>query len=392
MMSVSCASATGAANAAGSGGTDDETSWVGTWACAQYLTETGNMPPVSLGDKTLRQVVRVSLAGSRVRVKFSNRCGTGPLEIKEARLAVSAGASAINAATDVALRFGGQAGTTIAAGSETWSDATEYALPALTKMAITIVYGAVPSALTGHPGSRTTSYILAGAAANAASFAAPATTDHWYTIAGIDVPAGAGASGAVVCLGDSITDGRGTTTNAQNRWTDTLSTRLAGNPATASLGVINQGIGGTLVTGSGVQRFSRDVLGQSGATHLIMLYGINDIIYANASATTITATYKSLIAKAREAGLKAYGGTILPFGKCGDYSASREAVRQAVNQWIRTATAESGGFDAYIDFDAAMRDPADETKLLPAYDTDGLHPGPAGYARMGESIDLSLFE
>lgn len=366
--------------------------WVGTWGTSPYLTESGNMPPVALSNNTLRQVVRVSIGGSKVRLKFSNQWGNAPLVMQSVHLAVSTGGSAINTSTDKVVTFGGSQSVTVAAGSTVTSDTLVYSLPALTNMAITTYFGSVPSALTGHPGSRTTSYIKTGNAVSVQTMSAPSTTDHWYVITGIDIGTDDTTYKSAIGFGDSITDGRGTTTNAQNRWTDLFATLLQGNSATTKVGMLNQGIGGTLVSGSGLSRFDRDVLGQSGTRYVVILYGINDIIYGGASAATVTNAYKTLISKAHASNLLAYGGTILPFGSNSSYTASFESVRQTVNSWIKSTTVANGGFDRVIDFDAALRDPSNQTKLLSTYDSgDGLHPGPAGYQKMADTINVSYF-
>jgi lysophospholipase L1-like esterase len=369
------------------------TAWVGTWNCSLYLTEPANMPTMKLSGATLRQVLRVSIPGKTMRVLISNRLGATALEIRSARIAetVRTQKSAIKGGTSARLTFGGLEGVTIPAGASVYSDPLKYDLKPLSEMAISLYLGSVPQAVTGHPGSRTTSYIKAGDAVEELTLSNASEVDHWYLIGGIDVE-NDGKLSSIVCLGDSITDGRGTTTNAQNRWTDGLATRLQADPARAKYAVLNEGIGGTLVMFSGVERFDRDVLSQPGARYVIMLYGINDIIYANASAERVIATYKNLIAQARAKGLTSYGGTILPFGKCNDFSAAREKERQAVNQWIRSALPSDGGFDACIDFDEALRDITNPTAMADAYNCgDGLHPGPAGYQKMAEIIDLGLF-
>ena len=367
------------------------TKWVGTWANAVYQVESSNMPPMGLANNTLRQIVRVSIGGSQIRLKFSNRLGNSSLVLNSVHLARSTGGSSINTGTDITVKFGGSESVTIPAGNTVTSDTFAYNLPAITNMAITIYFGSVPSVLSGHPGSRTTSYIKSGNAVASSSLSSASTTDHWYIIEGIDVLTENSAR-AVIGYGDSITDGRGTTTNAQNRWTDVLATRLQNNSATADkVGVLNEGIGGTLASGSGVNRFDIDVLGQSGKRYLIVLYGINDIIFAGASSSTVINAYKTYITKAHANNMLAYGGTLLPFGGYSDYTAAREQIRQEVNNWIRSTSAASGGFDAVVDFDAALRDPNTTNRLLRTYDSgDHLHPGPAGYQKMGETINLNL--
>jgi lysophospholipase L1-like esterase len=369
--------------------------WVGTWACGPQLTEREDLPPPpGLSGSTLRQIVYVSIGGTRVRVRLSNELGDTAVTMNHVHLAVATGGGAIDAATDVALTFLGSAAVTIPAGGVALSDAADYPLPAQTTLAITIAFAATPARVTGHPGSRTTSYLQAGNAVAAAALSAPETADHWYFITGVDVAA-PGASGAVVTLGDSLTDGRGSTTNGNDRWPDHLSRRLRANAATASVAVLNQGIGGNAVLSGGlgptaVQRFGRDVLGQSGARWLIVLEGVNDIGAARdrTVAADLIAAFGQLIERAHARGLRAYGVPILPFGGSTYDSTERQAARRTVNDWIRAG----GRFDAVIDLDAAVRDPANTDRLLPAYDCgDHLHLGPAGYRQMAEAIDLALF-
>jgi lysophospholipase L1-like esterase len=229
-----------------------------------------------------------------------------------------------------------------------------------------------------------------GNAVSAASLPGAAKTAHWYIISGVDVLADA-SSKAVVTLGDSITDGRGSTTDGNNRWPDNLAQRLSTNAPTAGVAVINMGIGGNGVFGglgpSAQARFDRDVLSQSGVRWLIVFEGVNDI-GGGTSAQSLTNAYAQFVDKAHARNLRAYGATITPFGGNGYYTPAHEAVRQAVNTWIRT----SGKLDAVIDFDAVVRNPVTLTNLLSAYDTgDGLHLNPAGYRAMADSIDLTLF-
>lgn len=371
---------------------NDTNTYVGTWAASQYLVEAHNMPPKNLSNSTLRQIIKVSLGGEKIRLRFSNRVGNGPLEIKGVSLAKHDIISYLHADTLIRLSFGGKASVTIPAGEEVYCDAVAYPLAALDTLAVSIYFGSVPTALTGHPGSRTTSYILPGDHLEKDSMQYSDMAERWYVLAGLDIVDNEGSKKAVVCLGDSITDGRGTTTDAQNRWTDGLARRLKENPATAHIAVLNQGIGGTTVTGSGRERFERDVLAQAGAAYLIILYGVNDILYAGQSAQAVIKQYKDLISRAKARGLAVYGGTILPFEGFDRYNEQTEAARQEINAWIRDTTADEGGFDASIDFDAACRDPERPTRLLPACNSgDGLHPSPIGYRTMAEAVELALF-
>ena len=392
--SASCGAASG-----GGGGVSGAvaTDWVGTWACGPQLTETGNNPPApGLANNTLRQVVLPSIGGGQLRLRLSNEFGDGPVTMNAVHVALSTGGAAIDACSDRALAFSGAASVTIPAGQAVFSDPFDFALAPLTKIAVTIAFGAVPTGVTGHPGSRTTSYLASGDMAAAASLTVAASTEHWYYITGIDVMADA-ANAAVVTLGDSITDGRGSTTDMNNRWPDDLSRRLQANPATMNrVAVLNQGIGGNAVLTGGLgptamQRFARDVLGMRGVKWLIVFEGVNDIGGA-ASGTTVATqlinAFGQFVDMAHAQGIKAYGATISPFGGNSYYSVDHEAARTTVNDWIRTG----GKFDQVIDLDAAVRDPSNPINLTAAYDSgDHLHLSPAGYQKMADAVDLTLF-
>ncbi len=386
--------------------------WVGTWACGPQRTESGNLPPPpGLAGRTLRQIVYTSVGGRQMRVRLSNAFGDGPVTLNAVHVAVSTGDSAIDASTDRALAFAGSPSVTIPAGRTVWSDAMAYALAAQTKVAITIRFGAVPSGVTGHPGSRTTSYLTGDGdgghlAAPSLAGAATVTVNHWYYITGIDVVPDAAPSAAIVTLGDSLTDGRGSTTNGNDRWPDALSRRLRARAATAQVAVLNQGIGGNAMVSGGLgptamQRFPRDVLEQSGVRWLIVFEGINDIGASSGSgrmvAKALINAFGGFIAAAHARKIRVYGVPITPFAGSFYDSPDHQTARQIVNDWIRA----SGHFDAVIDLDAAVRDPAGDPAgdpanaghLLAAYDTgDHLHLNPAGYQKMADAIDLALFE
>jgi lysophospholipase L1-like esterase len=338
----------------------------------------------------------VTLGGSHLRARFSNAYGTNPVTINSVHVALAAGPGRagngnIDPATDKAVTFGGLPSATIAPRQELLCDPFDYDLPALTNLAVSIYFGDISAtAINGHPGSRTTSLIQPGNAVSVASLPSAVKTAHWYILTGIEVLADA-SSGAIVTLGDSLTDGRGSTTDRNNRWPDELAKRLHTNAPTAGVAVLNMGIGGNGVFGglgpSALARFERDVLDQNGARWLILFEGVNDI-GGGASAESLTNAYAHFVDKAHARNLRAYGATITPFGGHAYYTPAHEAVRQAVNTWIRT----SGKFDAVIDFDAVVRNPVTLTNLLSAYDTgDGLHLNPAGYQAMANSIDLTWF-
>jgi lysophospholipase L1-like esterase len=372
--------------------------WVATWATAPQLTEPRNMPPApGLADNTLRQALRVSIGGSRLRVRWSNEYGQSPMVIRAARLAHCRGGGEIDPASDRALTFNGQPGVTIPAGQAAVSDPLEFALQPMADVALTVWFGDVPGDLTGHPGSRTTSYLQPGNTISAPSMAAGVKTEHWYAVTGIDVVAPAAA--AVAVLGNSITDGRGSTTDGNDRWPDMLSRRLRADPANGEVAVLNLGTGGNCVLQAclgpaGVSRYQRDILDQAGVRWVIVLEGVNDIGGARGPAASdsvaraLIAAYQRMIQQAHARGLRVYGATITPFATSFYASPEHQAAWATVNAWIRT----SGAFDAVIDFDAVVRDPADPTRLRPDVDTgDHLHPNALGYRLMGEAVPLTLF-
>ncbi|MGC4094612.1 MAG: GDSL-type esterase/lipase family protein [Polyangiaceae bacterium] len=385
------ASSGGAGSGGGSG-----SRWVGTWSASPYPVDANNQPPVGLANSVLRQVVHVSLGGSQIRVQFSNLNGSGAVTISSAHVALCKASpavdSSIDPATDKALAFSGMGSVTIAQGKEVWSDPLDFALPALGNVSITTAFGSVPTSLTGHAGARTTSYVQSGSSnVSATSMSSAQTKDAWYYISGMDVMADASAR-AMVAIGDSITDGRGTDTNKNTRWTDYLSARLQASASGKNVGVLNQGIGATNLVGtSGTAaqaRFARDVLGQSGVKYVIVLDGVNDI-GGGASFAALKSAYDDLISRAHGKGLKIYGATILPFGAYASY-ATHDSVRLQVNEYIK-----SGVFDGFIDFES-LGDGGNPAKLLSTYatwaQTDGLHPNPTGYQKMGDLVDLSLLD
>lgn len=383
----------------GASGAETAKNWVGTWAAAPQLVEPHNMPPEpGLTKNSLRQVVRVSIGGDTIRVMLSNEFGTSPVTMNAVEIAVSTGGHTIDGSTTRMLTFEGIQGVAIDAGDVVVSDPVAFHLAPRMDVAITIYYGQTPETVTGHPGSRTTSYILSGNTASNTAFSGAVQTDRWYHISRVDVLAAAPAA-CVAILGNSITDGRGSTTNEQNRWPDVLSERLLQNPDKKHIGVLNMGIGGNAVLAGGLgptamSRYERDILDQPGIKWAIVFHGVNDIggvrtaEAATAMAEGLIAAYRQMITEARERGIKVYGATIMPFKGNAYYNDHSERCRQLVNAWIRG----SDWYDAVIDFDMVMQDPHDHGRLVSSYQDDGLHPDAAGYKRMGDAVDLSLFQ
>jgi lysophospholipase L1-like esterase len=377
--------------------------WVGTWASSPQLAAeaTAAAPAPVFNDSTLRQVVHVSIGGQSIRLRFSNTFGNAPLVISSAHVALSAGPGAIRPESDKALAFSGQPSVSIPHGAPMYSDPLAFNLAPLSDLVVTIHVAAAPSAITTHPGSRATSYLQSGDEVSAADLSSATKFEHWYFLDGVDVEA-AGARGAVVTFGDSITDGAHTTENGNTRWPDDLARRLAASKKTAGVAVLNEGIGGNRILHDNIgpnalARFDRDVLAQDGVRWLIILEGINDLGTRTsaaarheqfATAPDLIAAYQQMILRAHAHHIRVYGATILPYQGAGYFTPEGEADRQAVNKWIRT----SGAFDAVIDLDAAARDPQKPSQLAPAADSgDHLHPGDAGYKTMANAIDLKLF-
>jgi lysophospholipase L1-like esterase len=380
--------------------------WVGSWATSVYAPEERNaLPAADLNDATLRQVVRVTLGGQRIRVRLSNATGTQPLRIGAAHVARSADPATARIVGGVPLTFSGQAGIVIPAGADYVSDPVTLALPANSHLTISLYLPEAPARQTGHPGSRATSYLVHGNRVGAPDLPGAQTAARWYQIAGVDVEAPARAA-AVVTFGDSITDGYGVQPNTDRRWPDVLARRLQAGPATRHLSVLNHGIGGNrvLLDGAGpnaLARFERDVLAQPGVRFMILLEGVNDLGTSTREApisaeahrqlvANIIAAYAQMVERARARGIRTIGATIIPYGTSAYYhpDAANEADRQAINAWIRAP----GNFDAALDFDALMRDPADPRRMRPALDSgDGLHPSLEGYEAMANAIPLSLF-
>ena len=360
--------------------------WEATWATAIEFTGPSDMPASSLSNRAIRQIIHVSKGGTQLQLKLSNVHSKEPVDIKSVFIADAKEASDIDAKTAKYVTFNGKRNITIEPGKDITSDVIGYNLKPLQLLSITINYGeSTPVNASSHRGSRTTSYIIKGVAKPKTKFIDAEKVDHWYNIASLDVlRSNPAEANAIVVLGNSITDGRGSTTNKQNRWTDAMAEALGGETS-----VLNLGIGGNSVLWGGlsepaVKRFNRDILEQQGVKTLIIFQGVNDIGGSRGNseevAKKLTEAYKSFIDQGHAKGWKVIGATITPFKGNSYYNFFHEAARQVVNEWIRT----SGAFDAVIDFDELVRDPQDPTKLKAEYSDDWLHLNPTGYAAMGK--------
>jgi lysophospholipase L1-like esterase len=368
----------------------------------------GGQSPLHFNNQTLRQVARLSLGGSRLRVVLTNAFGTAPLNIGAAQVALRDKDAAIVPSSSRALTFGGAAQAVVRAGAILLSDPVDLAVPDFADIAIDLYLpddtAAMKSPITTHAAAWQTGYVSPpGNHVGAASMPVETTTAYrrgdglacatWFFLARVEVVAPA-ASGAIVAIGDSITDGTASTIDTNNRWPDHLARRLA--KAGIRTAVMNAGIGGNRVLAEGngpsaLARFDRDVIAQTGVTHVIVLEGINDIGQArqnaSPSAADLIAAHQQMIERAHARGLRIYGATLTPFEGAAAFTPEGEAKRQALNQWIRTAKV----YDAFFDFEAAVRDPEHPTKTLARFDPgDHLHLNAAGYEAVANTVDLDL--
>ncbi len=374
--------------------------WVGTWTATPAPAE-----GAAFANHTLRMTPRVSLGGSLARVRISNAYGVRPLQIGAARIALRDSGPAIVAGSDRQLTFGGASSATIAAGAVLVSDPVALEVPALADLAVSFHLPQELPASFGITGryARQTNYISpVGDFTAATAMPVGKLTDDWYFLCGVDVVAPKETLG-VVAVGDSLTDANISTHDGHHSWPSQLARRLVARGG-KSIAVMNQGLGGNRILhdvrgDSGLKRFDRDVIAQPGVTHAVIMLGTNDLRNRSAkpeeevNAAQMIAGLKQLALRGQSAGIKMIGCTLTPFWNetflPGAWNARREAVREAVNAWLRKGDA----FDALVDFDAALRDPENKLRMLPKYDCgDHLHPSDLGYRTMGDAIDLALFD
>jgi lysophospholipase L1-like esterase len=369
--------------------------WVGTWAAA--IVPELNNAGLFAHETTLSQVVHVSVGGSSVRVVLTNEFGSSALQVSGAEISATG-----SSAAEARLTFAGQPNVTIPAGAVMLSDAVPFQLAPLSDLTIRLVLPAQDvTTLSLHGSAQATNYMADGDQLGKVPLTAPRSSTQWLFLKSVDVQAAEGAA-SIVAFGDSITDGAKSTPNANARWPDDLARRLQSSPSTSDVGVLNLGIGGNRILHdrngpNALARFDRDVISQSGVRYVILLEGINDIGHSYApsgrpfdvvTAADLIAGLSQLAQRAHAHGIKVIGATLTPYVGAGYASPAGEAVREAVNEWIRT----SPQLDGFVDFEKATRDAANPLVFATADDSgDRLHPNDAGYKAMADSIDLALF-
>ncbi|CAG8066156.1 unnamed protein product [Penicillium nalgiovense] len=396
--------------------------WVNIWTTMPQLVEPANLPPIPFngstavfGNTTIRQTLQVSLAAQEIRIRLSNAFGPNELKITNVTIGLperqQVGVSGLQTDTLKTVSFNGSPDVDIPNGGLVVSDPIKFAVKAQSAVMINmyLAEGQQGSAITGHPGSRTTSYLAFGDWTSAKNLADSSvqSTDHWYFVSGVEARLPSESCGFVI-IGDSITDGRGSTTNGNDRWPDLLLARMQKHKPTSNIAILNQAAGGNRILQDGlgpnvISRLDRDVLAQSGVRYAMIFEGVNDIGVADSDAATqaeiekkLVAAYKQIATRVHALGIPLFGATITPFGSSAssDYvqpysSAERERTRQHINKFIR----QSGIFDAVLDFDQVLRDPQVPSQLLERYDSgDKLHPSVAGYQALADYFPLGLFE
>ena len=367
--------------------------WVGTWATAPQTVVKSFMPYNNcMTNRSVRQVVKVSIGGDVIRLKLSNIYSMQPVEIRSIYIAHAKDSSDIDAKTAQYFKFGNSYKTIIPAGKQIVSDALKFKLRNLERVAITINYTSAPEIPTVHMGSRTTSYIMKGVTNAHSNFAKAFRENHWYNISGIDVYTMSNNMSAIAIIGNSITDGKCSTDNAQNRWPDVMSEMLQLKHKITNQGVLNLGIGNNRVTVPGgfgalaKERFDRDILMQSGVKKVVIFEGVNDIGAARSGSSETVArqiieSIQGMVKKAKARKMKVYLGTITPFKGAGYYTHFHEAARLYVNDWIRS---QAKNVDGILDFAKLLQDPNDDRRMKREYaSNDWLHPNPTGYKAMG---------
>lgn len=392
------------ADSKGNSGTKDgdpAINWIGSWTASPEPPFAHGISRAGFSNRTVRLIVDPHMSGKSLRIRLSNTFGSKPLSFSEVHVAVSDGKANILPGTDHKVTFGGDSSVTIPAGAEAVSDPVPFHVTNGHELAVSVYLPGSSGPTTWHAQSKQTTYVSAGNhTADSRGSSYKTRVNAWFWLDGIDVAANPSVKGAVVTLGDSITNVGRSTLNANDRWPDFLARRFNQLPVTQRMSVLNAGISSNEILDrapeggvSALARVDRDVFSQTGVKDVILLEGINDIGHSphTFDANQLISGMKQIITQAHAHGLKIYGGTLTPFKGTiykGFYSAKGEKTREAVNHWIRTSHA----FNGVIDFDKALRDPAHPLHLLPKYDSgDHLHPNDAGCKAMADAVDLSIF-
>ncbi|HEY2794458.1 MAG TPA: GDSL-type esterase/lipase family protein [Micromonosporaceae bacterium] len=380
--------------------------WIGTWAAAQHAAGTSGLSKTGFNNQTIRMTVHTSIGGRAVRIRLSNEFGTTPLTVGEVTVGLADRHDHARVPTVHRVTFSGHPTVVVGTGAVMLSDAVNMAIPALGDVTVSLWLPQATGPTTFHTVSRTTSYTgrgddaenVSGAAFSPISLANPIpgkTDSPWFYLSGIDV-LNDSANGAVVVFGDSISDGFTSGLGVNGRWPDLFAKRLHALPADRRApAVLNASLSGdalghqtTVVPQLGpdaLSRFGGDVLGQTGARTVIMQLGINDILIWNDNAQAIIAEMRQVAIKAHEAGLRIFVCTLSPWKGSTTWTPAGEKTRQLVNQFVRSTT----DFDGYVDVDRTLRDPDDQVRLRPGYDSgDHLHPTPLGYQAMADAMPI----
>ena len=376
--------------------------WFTSWGTSAH-----SLAPVTVtvSDATARMIIRSGVSGNAFRVKLENTLGSEPLRVKTATIAFRDVGAALVPGTLRELTFNGQTDIIIPIGEGVWSDDVVERIEAGQDLAVSLYIPTIGTRPSRHNLAFTTNYVSEPNSGDHTSSqsAEPftSTTTSWFWVAALDVKSPS-LTGTIVCFGDSITDGNGSIIDGHTRWPDVLRARLAQLPAARSKSVVNEGISGNQIvfypglnppsSPTASDRMDRDVLQRAGVTHVIFFEGSNDLA-RGATFEQITDGLTGIYTRARNAGLKIIGATVIPRHNPAWRPAEMNPVRHAVNAWIRDQAGPGGLLDAVIDFDALLKDPTDPDLINPLYDSgDHIHPNSAGYFVMGSAIDLALFD
>lgn len=378
----------------------NDSRWTTTWSTSPSTFPETEENSQLVNDQTLRLIVHTSIGGSALRLRLANYHGEQALNVGAVSIALQSEGGSVQANSILNVSFGGESSVTIAHGAVVLSDPIQAEVPELTNVSVSIYLPEESGVLTGHALSNQTNYVSeSGNHVASSNLPIASETPAWSLLTAIDVISESDAT-AIAMVGDSITDGWGSTISTNNRWPNHFARRVFADASISNYAIVNAGISGNQVTTAGntmfgqnlQARFERDVLALSNVTHMVLMEGINDIGMATMEgrqiyADQVIAGYKQIIARAHARGIKVIAATLTPFEDAVYFSPEGEEARQTVNTFIRTG----GAFDGVIDFDKAVQDPSHPSRILPSFTQDNLHPNDAGYKVMADSIDLDLF-